>query len=253
MLAPLFNPHIHISTFQKTWSFSPWTYIPAYFLFFFCSTASAWHLKNHCSSHKRTCLKCAKGYTRNCVTASSLTYKNRSKFTVVCSCAGQWISFFLFFLVTMEEDLHLMVISLERIRHSFAPGQETDSRCQKSANLRMVSFTSSTDDINCWLSKGKTKESSFCTFLCPKLLQLVKSFTHVPNYVVLSGPFFHKYAVCDTQHATWRICILYSRPHPVCGAKIWSKGKLLNECTVKMKKLLISFFFFFIWPQNWKV
>lgn len=126
------------------------------FFFFFYSTASAWHLKNHCSSHKRTCLKFEKEYTKNSVTATSLTYKSRSKFSVVRSCAGQWILFW----VTMEKDLHLMVIILESIHHLFGPDKILTWDAKPSANLHMVSFTSVTDDINCWLSE------SYLTIMC---------------------------------------------------------------------------------------
>lgn len=93
------------------------------------------------------------------------------------------------------------------------PDKKPTRGAKTSGYMRTVSFTACPDDdVNRLLSKGcltitcgnlrKHRNLLFCTFLCPMLLQLAQSFTHIPNFCGSIRFLFHKHAVCDTQHVT---------------------------------------------------
>lgn len=107
--------------------------------------------------------------------------------------------------VTVEEDLHLTVVSLERIRCS---GQETDSRCQNVSLLSTVSSTSSTDRVGyrkATLSRVATSENKGVFFLYIFVLCLCSLLNLLPVSQTMwfyQVPFPQTCSVRETQHVT---------------------------------------------------
>lgn len=174
------------------------------------------------------------------MTASSLTWRNSSRFNVVHSC---WSVDFILFSVVVGHN------GRGPVSHGHTAGENSscvilvDSRCQNVSvqffDRPRVTWTGYREPTLSIMHGNPRKKRKSLLFVYISLWRSLYSlFKSLWFYQV---PFSQICGVWDTQHVTWRI--FYSWLHSLCStSRISTKGKLLNECTVKMKKLFVFYF-----------